>query len=673
MQTSKLPVKGLLRQLTAGMPTASLRNLTALLAAVILCVTLVVFPALHCVSAHGGEDHGDQKTPATAAAGPGAAFRTAERNLQTPAGQFQVRMRQSPPDPRTGEEVQFAAGFTEKVEGGFSGTEPPPVIGANVSARITTAAGQAVASNLPTHPEGEGVYGVHYTFGNGGEYKIIFDVKTSDNRPLSVDFPVTIVSAPVNWAFWLGLAALFLVSAAAIFGYYTSWGRDGVTGRARLRKTVPVAVGVLAFFVLGTLALSYFLPPRERRKVVALDASNVQVQKLGEVSSAGDPALGGSGAKLTISKESQLLFNIRTMPVTEKQITSGLKVNGAVKARPDARAVVAPPVSGRVFLKKGITIGSAVGRGEQVGTVEQILGAPEQAGLESQRIGLRTAALEQQSKQAEQSALAQQARTRLTQAQRELNRATNLLEVGAAPKKRVEEAQTAVRLAEQEVVAAEQQSRLATQQARLARESVARIDPVRTFPLLSPVSGMVSELKVATGQQVEAGTELVNVVNLSTVFLEAQVFEKDLSVVRESRRASYTAAGIPNEVYRIGEGGDGRLVTIGQQVNPESRTVPVIFEVPNPLNRLRDGMFVEITIDTTGNTTVLSVPKQAVVTEQGKTFVYVYAGGEVFEKRVVVLGTEGQESYEVKSGVKAEDRVVVEGIYQLRSTQPGAQ
>lgn len=650
-------------------PIRRVRVLQAL--ALVLAAVFLMPQVLIGVGAHEGEDHSSQaKAPVTGQ--PKASVRTAERNVETPVGQFTVKMMQSPPDPRAGEEVQFAANFFERVQGGFGGGQPP-VAGASVTARVTTAAGQTVADKLPTHAEGNGAYGVHYTFSSAGEYKVIFDVRTGDNRQLAVDFPVSVSKAPVNWAFWLGLAVLTLLSGGAIVGYYSSWRRDaGVSGRERVRKTVPVAAGALLFFALGAVALAYFAPPRERRKTVELQAANVEVQTPGAQSSAGDPSLGGSGARLTISKESQLLFNIRTEPVTERQITSGLKVTGVVRARPDARAVIAPPVSGRVFLKRGLTIGSAVGSGEQVGTVEQILGAPEQAELESRRTELRTAALEQQSRQAEQAALAQQARTRLTQAQRELRRATNLLEVNAAPRKRVEEAQTAVRLAEQEVAAAEQQARLAVQQARLAREAVARVNPVRTFPLLSPVTGLISEMKVPTGQQVEAGTELLGVVNLSTVFLEAQVFEKDLGVVRDSRRASYTAAGIPGEVYKIGEGGEGRLVTIGQTVNPETRTVPVIFEVPNPLNRLRDGMFVEITIDTTGSTSVLSVPKQAVVTEQGRTFVYVFMGGEVFEKRVVVLGSEGGDSYEVKSGLKAGERVVVEGIYQLRSTQPGA-
>ena len=81
-------------------------------------------------------------------------------------------------------------------------------------------------------------------------------------------------------------------------------------------------------------------------------------------------------------------------------------------------------------------------------------------------------------------------------------------------------------------------------------------------------------------------------------------------------------------------------------------------------------MFVEMTIDTSGKTQVLAVPKKAVVTEQGQSFVFVFDGGESFEKRPVSLGVEGADFYEIKSGLKEGERVVTEGIYQLRSTQP---
>jgi RND family efflux transporter MFP subunit len=260
-----------------------------------------------------------------------------------------------------------------------------------------------------------------------------------------------------------------------------------------------------------------------------------------------------------------------------------------------------------------------------------------------------------------------------------LRRSENLLEVGAVPKKRVEEAQTAVKVAEQSVASAEQQVKLLDNQIKQtsAGQNIFRAprvnQPTRSFPLTAPITGTVNEIKATSGQQVETGTELLSISNLSTVLIEANVFERDLPIVRESTRASFTSAALSGEVYTIGTAdGDGRLVSIGQTVNAESRAVPVIYEVKNPLDRLRDGNFVEITIDTSGDQKVLAVPKSAVVREQGETFVYVLTGGETFERRAVALGAEGADFYEVKSGLKESDRVVVEGVYQLRTTQPSA-
>ena len=81
-------------------------------------------------------------------------------------------------------------------------------------------------------------------------------------------------------------------------------------------------------------------------------------------------------------------------------------------------------------------------------------------------------------------------------------------------------------------------------------------------------------------------------------------------------------------------------------------------------------MFVDVTIDTSGDRKVLAVAKQSVVNEQGQTFVFVFLGGETFQKRAVAVGAEGSDFYEVKSGLKEGERIVVEGIYQLRNTVP---
>ncbi len=617
------------------------------------------------------------------AANPPVTTVTAERNLQTDAGQFNVVLRRSPSDPRSGETGQFLVRIAETVEGGFGGSEPAPLDKANITASIIEADGSAVAENLPVVVEENGNYRVSYTFGSAGDYKIVFNVATADNRSFSVDFPVSVASAPVKWSFWIGLLVLSLLTIGALGAVFYAARKRG-EGRVNYKRIAPLAVAALLIFVFGTFALAYFLPPRERRTVAEIPANATPETKPNALTAA---------AVLNVPKESQILFGIKTAPVSTRQITSGLKTTGVVRSRPDARAVIVPPVAGRIVLRQGLTFGSAVGRGEQIGTVEQILDVSGQAGLESQRLEveaqqrdvearrleLRNTALTLQGQQAQQRAAANQAKTRLAQAQRELRRSENLVEVGAAPRRRVEEANTAVRVAEQEVTAADRQVALLENQIKQANAGQKIFNaptvrqPTRSFPLTSPVAGVINEIKATSGQQVETGTEILSIANLSTVLLEAQVFERDLPVVRESTRASFTAAALAGEVYTIGTPeGDGRLLSIGQTVNAQTRTVPVIYEVINPLQRLRDGMFVEMTIDTSGDRQVLAAPKNAVVTEQGQTFVFVFDGGESFEKRPVALGAGGADYYEIKSGLKEGERVVTEGIYQLRSTQPSA-
>ena len=651
---------------------------------IIALAILVPSLLLGRIFAHEGEDHGETKTTTTAPTTTAAAtVARAERNVETEAGSFNLRLERSPADPRVGELVQMALRVAEKIEGGFGANEPVAVEDATVTVSVTTAAGAGVSANIPATFE-KGFYRADYTFSGTGNYKIVFNVTTKDNRNFSADFPVTVVSAPVNRTFWIGLLVLALLSIGIVGTVYYYAGRDA-DGKPDFRRIAPVALLALLFFAFGTFALAYYAPPRQTRATVNLQPTGEPA----DIETANTTTL----ANLTVPKESQILFGIKTAPVETRQIVGGLKTTGTVRARPDARAVVVPPVAGRVVLRAGLTIGSAVGRGEQIGTVEQILDVSGQTELESQRLEveaqnrevearrleLRNTVLQLQAQQAEQRAAANQARTRLAQAQRELRRSENLVEVGAVPKKRVEEALTAVKVAEQEVAAAEKQVALLENQIKqtnagqnIFRPPTVR-QPTRSFPLTAPVTGIVNQINATSGQQVETGTELLSIVNLSSVLIEAQVFERDLPAVREATRASFTAAALGGEVYIIGTSdGDGRILSIGQTVDPQTRTVPVIYEVINPLNRLREGMFVEITVDTSGDQKVLAVPKQAVVTEQGQTFVFVFDGGENFEKRAVALGTEGADFFEVKTGLKEGERVVTEGIYQLRSTQPSA-
>ena len=596
--------------------------------------------------------------------------------MKNDSGQLTVVLKRLPGDPRSGETGHVLVALSETVEGGF-GSGPLPIEKAAVLLSITRPDGTVVAGNIAVTEEPGGLYRGSYPFDSAGHYKLVFSITTEDKRTFAADFPVTVSRAPIRTSFWIGLLSLLMLSGVSLAILFFALKRNG---KVSFRRFAPIGAVVLTVFLVSAVTLAYLLPPSQTRETSAIPSDAFSTAAVNALP---------KGATITVPKESQLLFGIKTQLIDIRQITSGLKTTGVVRARPDAKGVVTAQVPGRIVLNQSVSLGSAVGRGEQIGYVEQVLDVSGQTELETQRLDveaqqrevearkleLRNTALALQSQQTQSRAAAQQARTRLAQAQRELRRSQNLLEVGAVPRKRVEEAQTAVKVIEDEVVSADKQVGLLGEQIKSAQagQSIFRPptvrQPSRNFPLISPITGIIDQIKATSGQQVASGAELLNIVNLSTVLLEAQVFEKDLAIVRESTRASFTSSALLGEVYTIGTAdGDGRLVSVGQTVNEQTRTVSVLYEVKNPFNRLKDGNFIEITIDTSGDRKVLAVPKSAVVREQGETFVFVFDGGETFERRQVALGAEGADFYEIASGLKEGERVVVEGVYQLRTT-----
>jgi len=593
---------------------------------VLLCAPLV--------RGHEGEDHGDQKKPVAG----GAAARKAERTVNTADGQFKFLLTQTPADPRDGEEVQFEVRFVEMVEGGFEGGQAP-IEDAKVAGQVKTASGNQVSSPIEAHKEKEaGVYGIHYTFKSNGDFKLIVDAVTGDGRKVTGDFPVAVVAAPIRYTPYL-IDLLLLVAGVAFIGVRYRAADRSSSRETAVRHTLPPAAVTVLIFAVSVALVHYVMPATEPRAAAAAPVA------------VADPNT------VFIPKESQLLFGIRTQEVKQEKIVGGVTVTGVVKVQPQSKAEVVPPVSGRTRAAGNFTVGSYVRAGQTLAIVEQVLSAPEAAGLEATRTDLRakTAALQAQ---------ANQALTRRNLAQIELNRAKKLYDAGAAALKRVQEAETQLKLAEQELDAAQKG-------AKIMQLGEQRVDPIRTFPLVAPVSGVISQSNFTPGEQVEAGKSLFTIMNLDRLWIEAQVFEKDLATVTSAKRAAFKLAAFPNEVFQIGDNSQSRLITVGAAVDPEKRTVPVVYEVQNPGGRLRDGMFAEITIDTTGDREVISVPKAAVIEEQGKKLVYIYDGGERFEKRTITVGSEGQTAVEVLSGLKPGERVVVEGIYQLRSTAPG--
>ena len=183
--------------------------------------------------------------------------------------------------------------------------------------------------------------------------------------------------------------------------------------------------------------------------------------------------------------------------------------------------------------------------------------------------------------------------------------------------------------------------------------------------LRSPISGTIVEASVTSGELINNSRKLFHVVNLDTLWIEANVSEYDLARVRQAPGASYRLAAYPDRIVPI-LGGGGRLIDVGAIVDPDTRTVPIRYEVPNQDGTLRVGMFADLLVETNRKQTALAVPKDAVVDEGGEVVVYVQRGGETFERRRVEVGIRDANQVEIRNGLAAGDRVATKGAYTIR-------
>ncbi|HEU5235693.1 MAG TPA: efflux RND transporter periplasmic adaptor subunit, partial [Pyrinomonadaceae bacterium] len=179
-----------------------------------------------------------------------------------------------------------------------------------------------------------------------------------------------------------------------------------------------------------------------------------------------------------------------------------------------------------------------------------------------------------------------------------------------------------------------------------------------TFALNSPIDGIVVERNATIGATVGTDANVFKIIDISRVWIDANVFEKDLPRVRNGQPVKVTVTAIPGTTF------SGRVILINSVVDPDSRTVRVRTEVSNPDGRLKPDMFANVEIVTDVNSSAVSVPQSAVLEDGGKTIVFV-AEGTGYKERQVQLGIKTGDRVEIIDGLKAGDKVVVKGNYLL--------
>ena len=342
------------------------------------------------------------------------------------------------------------------------------------------------------------------------------------------------------------------------------------------------------------------------------------------------------------TKEQQWKTEFATTAVAERELQTSVQANAELRPVAGKEARLTAPATGRVVLASPApVVGMAVKAGQVLASISPRLSAGgDRSTLDSE---------------------VQAVRAELDAARAQLARMERLFKEQAVPERQVEEARARVQVATARLSAA--QGRLDQYSAGAAGGATAGPN---VFLIRSPLAGTLVAATPTSGESVEEGKLLFTVIDLDRVWLQARVFEPDIPKVEGARSAWFTVEGYA-EPFVVDEK-NGKLVTIGRVIDPQTRTVPVIFELANPEGRLRIGQFARVYVATGAASRGLAIPESAIVEEGGKPVAYVQVEGERFERRPLSLGTRSLGWVGVKDGLAAGEHVVTRGAYDIKLT-----
>jgi membrane fusion protein, heavy metal efflux system len=182
-----------------------------------------------------------------------------------------------------------------------------------------------------------------------------------------------------------------------------------------------------------------------------------------------------------------------------------------------------------------------------------------------------------------------------------------------------------------------------------------------TLSIRAPIDGVVVERNVVIGQLVDQSTNAFRIVNTSTLYADAEVHEKDIALLPAKVEVRLTFPAWPGESF------SGRITYIGEVLDERTRMVKVRAVLPNPHGRLKPEMFGEMRIPLAARSAGPVIPLSALFDDNGKRCVFVATSDTTFIRRVVHPGPATADSVLISSGLRAGERVVVNGAFLLQS------
>jgi RND family efflux transporter MFP subunit len=411
-------------------------------------------------------------------------------------------------------------------------------------------------------------------------------------------------------------------------------------GGPRRRQIVIVAV-IAVFALLVVFAGILWLRPAKEVKTEA-------------------PAAAPTTGKVAFLMEQQWLIHMKLAQAEEQTVARQITATGRVIPAANSRAMVAPPVGGIVSNRNLPRVGQHVARGQTIAIIQQVATSAEQAQVRAAAasLSLENARLEADRRTA--SGEVEAARVRVDLATKEAARAQRLYERKAFSERQMQAAEADLRAAKAQFDAAVKRLEALENPGAAERTRAGVGSANASYTIRAPLSGYVTKVNKSIGEQVAAGEAIVEISNLDTVWIEAPIFEKDLSRLAGNVSATFTTPAYPDQEFK------GTVVDIGAVIDEQTRATKVIFQLPNDGRALRLGMQANVRLDAGEQVTAMMIPKEAVLEHEGKKIVYVLLSGEEFERREVTIGDELSGKVAVLSGLNKGERVVTQGAYQLK-------
>ncbi|WP_338302236.1 efflux RND transporter periplasmic adaptor subunit [Erythrobacter sp. Dej080120_24] len=364
------------------------------------------------------------------------------------------------------------------------------------------------------------------------------------------------------------------------------------------------------------------------RGVFAHDLGEVTVWATSEEGAEAAPEEVEIDGAIAFTKEVQWRIPFMTEAAAMTELADVIPVTVDVQMQPQAEAIVSAPVDGIVRAARIYSSGSYVRRGQTLASISSTLGGGED--IATLDLAIREAGIARDA------------------ATREVARMQSLVEAEAVPARRLDEARTSLRYAEAQL-----------RSARQRHSAVA--GGGAGVPVAAPISGEVLESSLVQGKGVQGGEQLMRIGNPAALWLVARVPEGMAAQVGNPRGIDLL---LPDQTISLGRG-DVAIVQRGAAIDPQTRTLPVIFAWNS--RAVRPGQRLQGQLRTGDATPRLTIPASAILNEGGQDVVYVQIGGETFQRRPVTVLSRSGDRVAAEGQLKSGERVVSRGASAVRA------